>query len=295
MNSLALIGISAGSTLLPLLTAVLYRYYGISGTLLILGGLLLNEFPIGAVLVPPRNRIMARVGTALDKGNCDVKDSVQVVKAGNHRGSECGPVANGGNDQFAECKKQKEASLDQEQSSASANSCRDCMKVVKDTFDFRIFREEKHFTFFMLPILILSSLANYGWVLFVTSYAITVGIESSKAAYLAAVGAAGGIASCALQAIVFHRRPQWSPHLMATLCFTGAVTLIIQTLQSDLPYLLVCSFIIGASLYGVSTVVDAVVAVIVAPHNFQGAIAFTFALEGVGTLIAGPFSGRFNV
>ena len=292
MNSLALIGISAGSTLLPLLTAVLYRYYGLSGTLLILGGLLLNEFPIGAVLVPPRNRIM-RVGTALDEGNCDVKDSVQAGIAGDLRGSECGHVANSASDQFAECNKQNEASLDQEQS--SANSCRDCMKVVKDTFDFRIFREEKHFTFFMLPILILSSLANYGWVLFVTSYAITVGIEPSKAAYLAAVGAAGGIASCALQAIVFHRRPQWSPHLMATLCFTGAVTLIIQTLQSDLPYLLVCSFIIGASLYGVSTVVDAVVAVIVAPHNFQGAIAFTFALEGIGTLIAGPFSGRFNV
>ena len=39
---------------------------------------------------------------------------------------------------------------------------------------------------------------------------------------------------------------------------------------------------------------DAVVAEIVAPRNFQSAIGFTFAMEGIGTLIAGPISGNEN-
>ncbi|XP_041483354.1 monocarboxylate transporter 6-like [Lytechinus variegatus] len=289
VNSLALIGISAGSTLLPLLTAELLRIYGLSGTLLILGGLLLNELPIGAVMVPPRNHFV-HVATHSDEVDCDTKMTVSGVLGDSDRGGEIYNVGNGVCNP-ADGKNEVEISIDQELSASSANSCRSCMKSTKDTFDFRIFREEKYFTVFMLPVLILSALANYGWVLFVTSYAISVGVDSFRAAYLAAVGAAGGMASCAVQAIVFHWQPMWSPHVMALLSLSGAVTLMVQTLNSTLHSLLICSFVIGASLYGVSVVVDAVVAVIVAPKNFQAAIAFTFALEGIGTLIAGPFSG----
>ncbi|XP_071479103.1 monocarboxylate transporter 1-like [Diadema antillarum] len=301
MNSLALIGIAAGSTLLPLVTAELYQQYGLHGTLLLLGGLLLNELPIGAVLRPPRvaHQPRAERGDGSLERTYELTDGSAVTNCHSHPSDGFVKPEHNRQEAISKCSEVKETdsvtvSLNNggfAKEEAVKSSLSDFLSVFTDQFDLRVFREEKHFTFILLPFLILSSITNYGWVLFVTSYAISVGVESFAAAYLAAAGAMGGIVSCMIQGLVFQKRPLWSPHLMAAFSLCGSVTLFIQTLHSTLPYLLICSFFIGGSLYGTSVVVDAVVAVIVSPENFQGAIAFTFALEGIGTLIAGPFSG----
>ena len=300
INSLALIGISMGSTVLPLITAELLREYGLSGALLILGAILLNELPIGAVLVPPKTDLnyesVAKDDPPPHVAKLNSGKSSSLISLGAHESELSNLNGNAPLENGHHSPEMKDGATDCKYSEKSSFSVTVCFgglfRMLKDTFDFRIFRMEKHFTLFMIPMLIMSSIANYSWVLFVTSYAISVGVDPFQAAYLASVGAAGGMTSCALQAVVFHKRPHWSPHLLCVFSLCAGIMLCVQTMNSSLPFLLICSFIIGASLYGTLTVVDAVVAVIVAPRNFQGVIAFTFALEGVGTLIAGPISGE---
>ncbi|XP_071490432.1 monocarboxylate transporter 3-like [Diadema antillarum] len=262
-NFISMMGSLVGGMLVPLLGAKLLDAFGLFGAFLRLGGLFLNCVPIGASLRPPRKTRVTRQPEThalsdYHDENCDTLD-------GNSR---------------------RHFATNKEKGSPAKRSF--WMTLL---LGLKLFRKEQYFTLFFLPCQMLCDIVFTGWVLFMVSYAISVGIDERFAVFLPVAAATGGLVSRVMLAFIMRFRSQWSPGIYALYAGLTGVTLLFYQLNSTLSHLLVCSFFGGFGMYGAACAFYVCISVIVTDNHFPGIIALSYFFSGIAAATAGVVTG----
>lgn len=267
-NTISNLGTLVGGMTVSFLTAELHEAYGLQGTLLCLGGLFLNSVPIGSLLIPTAHRYPTKEFQQIadQEGNetdyrtetCEDDDILRKLKGDNDSQSRCWKV----------------------------------LEKFSAVFYISALKSEPLFTFLFLPCQILFDFVYIGWVLFMVSYAISVGLTHSLAVYLPIAGAAGGFLGLIVLAIIMHYKPSWSPVLYALHVAISSVALFLYPIHSSLRHLLICSFSAGYGLFGGMSTYFAVMAIAVSEDHFPGIVAISFFISGIGTASSGFLAGK---
>ncbi|XP_071478936.1 monocarboxylate transporter 2-like [Diadema antillarum] len=274
VSCISVLGIPVGAAVLPPVTEMLLETYGLSGSLLIVGAVVLHMFPIGLVM-RPRKRLASRPRDERDKDK-----AIPLMDSDNPAGSQTDAL-------------HSEAVLAIEIQDKSKSTKKGISAILR-AIQLDVLIKEPIFTAFLLPSVLLVYLATSGWALFLVVYALYEGVDLARGAYLATSGACGGVCSSALMSVMLRFRGQWSPQLYILSLCIASVGFFIQLLDSSYPYLVATSFIIGFGVFGSNVTMEAVLSWLVSPENFADASNPFFFCVGLGCVLAGYTAGSIQ-
>nr|XP_054772406.1 monocarboxylate transporter 7-like [Lytechinus pictus] len=165
------------------------------------------------------------------------------------------------------------------------------LEFLLETISYESIKAELPFSLTVLPSRVLLDLTFIGWLIFMVSYAISVGIHASEAVYLPVAASAGGLASRIGTGILILWRPHWSPTVYASLTMLSALSLFAYTIDSSLVNLLFCSILAGFGLFGATAIYYAMLAEMVDDNHFAGLVALSYFFTGIGNFLSGPVTG----
>ncbi|XP_041484502.1 monocarboxylate transporter 7-like [Lytechinus variegatus] len=173
-----------------------------------------------------------------------------------------------------------------------------CQRLVKyilefflETISYESIKAELPFSLTILPSRMLLDLTFIGWLIFIVSYAISVGVHASQAVYLPVAASAGGLAGRIGTGFLVLWRPHWSPAVYASLTMLSALALFAYTIDSSLINLLFCSILAGFGLFGATAMYYAMLAEMVDENHFAGLVALSYFFTGIGNFLSGPVTG----
>ncbi|XP_071508434.1 monocarboxylate transporter 7-like [Diadema antillarum] len=317
VNAITQLGSVAGGVALPYITSMLFQSYGLAGTFLCMGAIVLNRCPVGAALkYTPESSRECNQGEVIE----DSGVSLQVQKSRRHPCSDDGDDAHREvESRLCEACEERTPWMSEEgedgciryngsptqskpadesvtchpntESNQSRNLCRKFLHLFPTVFDFTSIAKEWRVTAFFLPGTFLMDFCLFGFALFSTSYGRSVGIAETQVVYLPIVGAAGGVLSRIILVFLLYIRPFWSSHLFLVNALISAAAFLVFTLNSSFVNLMFCSVLAGFGLFGANSSFNGVISVSVTKKNFPAIVAASFFLTGAGAVVSGSLTG----
>ncbi|XP_071479506.1 monocarboxylate transporter 12-like [Diadema antillarum] len=325
--SVAFVGSLVGILVMPIMTEFLLEAFSLKGALLIMGGLNLNMFPIGLVLKLPKKSPRQRSGTSSSHEivHKSLLNDQRVICCddGNSTSFKDESLHNRKDEEHLDRHSKKlhlYGNPDRQTNSVDVESCNDkfmiddksCIPHTRETTtDIRQFRclkdragttiqlawmkellvKLKLFFAFLLPCDALDSFVSISWMLFVVPYAVSVGIEESRAVYLATIGGIGGVVARILTSLVLRLRPTWSPYCYLTMASLVTVTLFLQPVSTSYGHLIGCSLLIGIGAYGSLGLCEPMLSLVVEPGFVSTAISIMYVGKGLSGIMTSFLSG----
>ncbi|XP_072171025.1 monocarboxylate transporter 7-like [Diadema setosum] len=323
--SVAFVGSLVGILVMPIMIEFLLEAFSLKGALLIMGGLNLNMFPIGLVLKLPRKN--PRQTSGASSNHEIVHESLLNDQPVIHRGKSTSFKEESLHHRKDEAhldrhskKLDLHGNLDRQTNSVDVESCNDkpmiydksCIPHTRETTtsvpQFRCLEDRvgttmqlawmkellvklKLFFAFVLPCDALGSFVFISWMLFVVPYAVSVGIEESRAVYMATTGGIGGVVARILTSLVLRLRPTWSPYCYLTMASLVTVTLFLQPVSASYGHLIGCSLLIGIGAYGSIGLCEPMLSLVVEPGVVSTAISIMYVGKGLSGVMTSFVSG----
>ncbi|XP_041453410.1 monocarboxylate transporter 1-like [Lytechinus variegatus] len=283
------LGSQLGSFFLPYLTVLCLDAYGLRGSLLLLSAMMFHSVPIGATMRPPR----------CPKDRSKLNDPKRTEDA--H--CELEPLQTGNVVESCESPGKKETSRELVNSKSDINTenkekrsflhyinvAHVVSKILHDTVDF--VKAERVFTFIMLPCQTFFEISYSCWIISLFSYGISEELSNDEAVFLVMMGSIGGITGRFLVIAILYRYPVVSPQLLALNCLIASMSMLVYPVSSSPTYLAICSFFAGFGFYNSYSAFYGAISVLVGSKNFAKAIALSFVVCGISSLISGLITG----
>ncbi|XP_072172650.1 monocarboxylate transporter 7-like [Diadema setosum] len=317
VNAITQLGSVAGGVALPYITSILFQSYGLAGTFLCMGAILLNRCPVGAALkYTPESSRGGNPGVVTEDSGVDLRVQRSRGRPCSDDGDDAHLEAESRlcevceertpwmseegedgciryNGTSSKCKPAEESVTchPNTESNQSRDLCRKFLHLFPTVFDFTSIAKEWRVTAFFLPGTFLMDFCLFGFALFSTSYGRSVGIAETQVVYLPIVGAAGGVLSRILLVFLLYIRPFWSSHLFLINALISAAAFLVFTLNSSFVNLMFCSALAGFGLFGANSSFNGVISVSVTKKNFPAIVAASFFLTGAGAVVSGSLTG----
>ncbi|XP_030848486.1 monocarboxylate transporter 12-like [Strongylocentrotus purpuratus] len=304
-SCVTVLGIPFGSMIMPPIAEKLVEAYGYSGTLLVLGGLVLNLFPVCLTFKEPRTRHQMASNslsenvtlTSSDEGTASTEDP----NATSERLYERDPPLlqnRAMSDHDPEDQNLPESDCDQETlaliDEQANNGGLSTFQSVLTSLHVYILVEEPLFTFLYLQIELTLFLATGGWAVFNVSYGLSQGLSLAQSTFLATAGGTGGLVASILVSIVLRYHPDWCPQAHLTGLVTASLFCFLQTFQATYIYLLMTSFMIGVGLFTGNMTMEPLLALVVRPENFPDGSSVYKLMLGLGYVLSGYIAGTIH-
>ncbi|XP_071487380.1 monocarboxylate transporter 5-like [Diadema antillarum] len=234
-TTLSTFGETIGAFCLPVIAERSLEAYGLSGAFLILGGICLNVLPCALTLRPPREY------SSVDSHCSDTEKSDVIITSAD--GPSSSSTDSDSDSHFIDQSKSTNTSNNtsyQENASASRGNM---MAKLKSC----VYYEEPLYAL-VSPSFFLMYYFSYSWLLFLIPRAESLGIESSRAVFLASIAGVGGILGKIALLIIMHAQLDLSI-MLVTCCTICDITIFINSLSTAYPYQAVMAFIQGVTVF----------------------------------------------
>ncbi|XP_072178757.1 monocarboxylate transporter 5-like [Diadema setosum] len=274
-NTFSTLGLTLGAFCLPVVVERSLRAYGYSGAFLILGGMCLNGVPCAMTVRPPRDKDKLSVHpTTVPETECIMegdKDSSKPLLGCDRPSSENRNTPRTGSG-FG--------SGEALQLSSLLSKLKSCACFAEPLYAL------------VIPSFTLFNICMYGWMLFLVPGAESVGIESSRAVYLASIAAFGGVlGKLSLLVAMLVKLDLMVVYLIS--CSVFDVTIFITSASDAYFYLAIMAFIQGFAVFMLDSLGSVLTKLTIEDEeNVPIALTATSFLSGIGSLIGGALSGR---
>ncbi|XP_071497941.1 monocarboxylate transporter 2-like [Diadema antillarum] len=267
INTLAIMGSPVGAFLLPVVSEKLFEYYGLWGTIFILGSLYMNTFVCAATLRP------------LTKSSAPEKcaDFKQLpTSESNHGEVKNYPVEDVGYNGVSPKRDRRRNFLA-------------CTYLCQAT-NLSVLHRSPLFSLFIISNFFLMAVWA-GWTLFLVPHAEYLGMSQTNGSYLAMIGGIGGFFGLAISSSVLFFKPNSGVDAAAVSGVVGSVVFFLDYIDSSFSFQAVHAFIIGFILYSQCALIVVGVKYAVPPEDFNMGLGLTLVANGAGTLTGSFVTG----
>ena len=212
INTISLVGSPTGAFITPVITENLLQIYGLSGTILILGGFSLHFMISALVLRPPRGRRRRK-----KKSDQEIEYNIPVQKL--DRDTDRGEAVDEAND-LRETSTQSDIRDIQIKPKTTS-----LITHILDITNLSVLRRAPIFALLLFPNFLLM-IVWMGWTLFLVPHAESLGISQAQAAYLAMLGGIGGITGLVCTSVFLMFYPRVGVRLPAVTSLIGSVVFL---------------------------------------------------------------------
>ncbi|XP_071487379.1 monocarboxylate transporter 5-like [Diadema antillarum] len=280
-TTLSTFGETIGAFYLPVIAERSLEAYGLSGAFLILGGICLNVVPCALTLRPPRDY------SSVDS-HCSATEKSDVIITSADGPSSSSADSDSDSDLlFLDQLKITDTSNNTSYQENATASRGNMMAKLKSC----VYYEEPLYTL-VSPSFFLMYYFSYSWLLFLIPRAESLGIESSRAVFLASIAGVGGILGKIALLIITHAQLDLSI-MLVTCCSICDITIFINSLSTTYPYQAVMAFIQGVTVFMANSIGGVLSkSTITNEKNMPIALTLMGFTSGLGILVGDMTSGH---
>ncbi|XP_071487384.1 monocarboxylate transporter 14-like [Diadema antillarum] len=278
-NTLSTLGVTIGAFCLPVIVEWSLTAYGYNGAFLILGGMCLHTVPCALTIRPPRDGKTLKVHPTATKENNNILKSVDSQSFTSDT-SLSTPNS---------CDKQssKSSTTDSRNGNIEASRFSPLRSGLKS---FVYFAEPLYAL--VTPCFIFGYFFMYAWVLFLIPAAESLGVERSRAVYLASIAGFGGVlGKLGLLIAIYAKFDLTLVYIIC--CSVCDVTIFISSVNDTYLYQAFMAFTQGLTVFAFDSMGGVMTKLAVEnEENFPIAFSLTSFACGIGTLIGDSLSGH---
>lgn len=261
----------------PLLTEFFLDTYGWNGTILLLGGLLLQN-SVFLLLMKGRP-------SGSEDDDSDVRES-----SANSVDSEVDDDVFDEDDDLLQRRRDDDGGSRSTTSSASV--CR-CCHCVYTYFGLSLFFEYRH-TAGVMFYMVLSGIINTSWLVFLIPHGVSRGFPLSKAVFLATCGGFGNVLGRVAQGPIINR--EWMTSLDLTIIFTviNAVVFLLDPLIINFVLLCIAAFVGGLAIGARTTLTVVIAKEYFSSDSFSLVYGLQCLFYSVGEPLGGIMAGKHH-
>ncbi|XP_071487381.1 monocarboxylate transporter 7-like [Diadema antillarum] len=270
-NTLSTLGVTIGAFCLPVIVEWSLTAYGYNGAFLILGGMCLHTVPCSLTIRPPRDGKTLQVHPTATKENNNVLKSVD----------------NQSTTPSASEKDFKKISVDSKSGDMESSRVSSLRIRLKSC----VYFAEPLFAL-ITPCFVFCYFFMYAWVLFLIPAAESLGIERSRAVYLASIAGFGGVVGKFGMLLTIYAK--FDLILVYIICCSVCnVTIFISSVNDTYLYQALMAFTQGLTVFAFDSI-GGVMTKLTVENEENVPIAFSFMAFacGIGILIGDALSGH---
>ncbi|XP_072178359.1 monocarboxylate transporter 12-B-like isoform X2 [Diadema setosum] len=275
-TTLSTFGETIGAFCLPVIAERSLEAYGLSGAFLILGGICLNIVPCALTLRPPRDY------SSVDS-HCSATEKSDVIITSADGPSSSSADSDSDSHFIGQSKVTDTSNNTYEENATTSNM----MAKLKSC----VYYKEPLYAL-VSPSFFLMYYFSYSWLLFLIPRAESLGIESSRAVFLASIAGVGGILGKIALLIITHAQLDLSI-MLVTCCSICDITIFINSFSTTYSYQAVMAFIQGVTVFMANSI-GGVLSKYTITNEKNMPIAFTLMgfTSGLGILVGDMTSGN---
>ncbi|XP_030829287.1 monocarboxylate transporter 2-like [Strongylocentrotus purpuratus] len=276
INTISLVGSPCGAFITPVITENLLEIYGLSGTILILGGFSLNFMISALVLRPPRSRRRRK-----KKSDQEI-EYIPVQKL--DRDTDRGEAVDEAND-LRETSTQSDTGDIQIKPKTTS-----LITHILDITNLSVLRRVPIFALLLFPNFLMM-IVWMGWTLFLVPHAESLGISQAQAAYLAMLGGIGGITGLICTSVFLMFYPRVGLRLPAVTSLIGSIVFFLDLASSQYVFQAIHAFLVGFLVYHTSVYIVVGVKYALPDEDFAMGLGLALFAYAVGNIVGGMGSG----